>query len=835
MLERSRDLVNGRCNEEIYAPELADVLTQGDADALRAAELVELPVQRVEMPDATPRWILFRKIALRDRDGVPNHILEFGEDLTERENAERRVASLNRILTVLSEINHLIIHTRDRTALLEQARLVMQEKGGFRAVWIHVAQGDRPEFFVDAEVRAFAEAILREIENPARRCWPKRQLHCATLECCNADLSAELRCRGLQSLIHLPLVSGDVHWGDIGILGAVDKRFTDEEQSLLDELAGNLSFALDALHLEEARLAAERTLELSARVFENNSEGIVITDDANRIVMINKAFTTVTGYNADEVIGKTPALLNSGRHPPEFFAQMWHTLQEAGEWRGEVINRRKNGEDFPEWLTISQVRDDENRVTNYVAVFSDLTGRRRIEASLDFLAHYDPLTSLPNRDYFGTRLAQAVKEAHEQNRRVAVMYLDLDRFKLVNEIVGQAAGDKLLVEVSTRLLAEADSKMDVARLGGDQFAVLLPGVESVAQATQAVLRYQDRLCQPYLHVIDHDIHVSASIGISVYPDDGADAETLARNADSAMYKAIEEGGNTYRFFREDMHQDAAARVQLESKLHHALERGELSVHFQPFVSGASGRVVGAEALLRWHCPELGGQVSPATFIPLLEEIGLIRQVGEWVLHKACAEVRRWQTMTGEKLFVAVNISALQLTADLPQLIADAIAAHGISPDQLEIELTESAIMRDADHGVRLLDEMNALGIPISIDDFGTGYSSLSYLKRLPASTLKIDRSFVLDIHGDVEAVSITRAILALGHSLRLNIVAEGVETEDQVEFLCHNGCDLLQGHYFSKAIDAEAFLCLLTDSPVFALPTVSPRPFQLLRSNRLQA
>ncbi|MBI4984573.1 MAG: EAL domain-containing protein [Rhodocyclales bacterium] len=835
MLGRSRDFLTGRSNEEIYAPEFADFLAQGDRQALGEPGLVALPVRRVDMPAAASRWIGFSKTALRDRAGVPQYILEFGEDLTERVDAERHVARLNRVLSVLRDINRLIIHARDEQGLLAEARRILQEQGEFSAVWIHRGSGSQVQLIADASMHDFAGRIREEIDNPQRRCWPERNLHCQALECCNRELARELQQHGLQSLVHLPLRSGEVVWGDIGILGAVGQSFSAEERALLEELAGNLSFALDAMHQDQRRRAAEYKLELSARVFEHNSEGIMITDDANRILMVNRAFTALTGYSAAEVIGKTPALLNSGRHAAEFFEQMWRTLEQEGEWRGEIINRRKNGEEFPEWLTLSLVRSDDGKVTNYVAVFSDLTARRKIEARLDFLSHYDALTALPNRDHFGARLALTLAAAKEDEKRVAVIYFDLDRFKLINETVGHVAGDHLLVEVSSRLAAEAKSKLDVARLGGDQFAIVIPGLDSAAQATQHVMRLQEKLCQPFLRGSDQEIHISGSIGISVFPEDGDDAETLTRNADSAMYQAIADGGNTYRFFRQEMNERAAERVEIESRLHHALEQGELTVHFQPFVKAASGRIVGAEALLRWFCPELGGNVSPATFIPLLEDTGLIRPVGEWVLHQACAEVRRWRARSDRELFVAVNISALQLNSELPQLVAAAIAEHGIAPQQLEIELTESAVMRDADTGIRILHELQALGVQLSIDDFGTGYSSLSYLKRLPMSTLKIDRSFVLDTPDDAEAVSITRAILALGHALHLNIIAEGVETSEQVAFLCENGCDLLQGHFFSKALPAADFRRLLAENPVFAATAVTPRPLQLLSGKRLHA
>lgn len=960
MLGRSRDLLCGRSNEEIFAPAIADVLSHSDSQVLEQPGLVKLPLQRIEMPGAAPRWIAFSKTALRDRNGVPQYILEFGEDLTEREAlsrklteqlhfleqlveafpgpvfskdldgrylvvnarfermigrprsellgktvvdiipeesqgehveadralldgegkqvyearlknadgsvvetmfykagyqgsdgkqsgivgialdisarkaAERRVASLNRVLMVLSEINQLIIYTRDRTKLLEETRRILQETGKFSTVWIRVRHEDRSVILADDAMRDYVVRIFGELENPKRRCWPEKRLHCRTLACCNVNLSRELHALGLESLIHLPLRYGDIEWGEIGILGAVEQTFSKEEQSLLEQLAGNLSFALDALRQEELRRSAESELALSARVFENSSEGIVITDASLRMVLVNKAFTTVTGYAADEVIGNTPAMLGSTRQPPGFFRKMWRTLQKQGEWHGEVVNRRKNGEDFPEWLTISQVRNEAGEISNYVAVFADLTARRKSEERVEFLANFDSLTALPNRNHFNNRLATVLAESKEQGKRLAVIYFDIDRFKLINETIGHHAADRLLIDVSTRLLGETRSNLDVARLGGDQFALLIPSMDTVAQATQTVLRIQESLRAPFTHGdSDQEIHMSASIGISVFPEDGDDAETLVRNADSAMYKAIEEGGNAYRFFRQEMNERAAERVQLESRLYHALERGELSVFFQPFVATETGSIVGAEALLRWKCPELGGYISPATFIPLLEETGLIRSVGEWVLGHACAEAARWQQITGEQLFVAVNISALQLTDDLPHLVAKAIALHNIAPAQLEIELTESAIMRDADHGIRMLHELKALGVRLSIDDFGTGYSSLSYLKRLPMSTLKIDRSFVMDIPDDSEAISIARAILALGHSLHLDIIAEGVESVAQAEFLCHNGCDLLQGYHFSKPVNADDFLSLLIERPRYHLPQDSSRNLQLLSGKRL--
>ncbi|HEY6898187.1 MAG TPA: EAL domain-containing protein, partial [Rhodocyclaceae bacterium] len=747
---------------------------------------------------------------------------------SERKAAERDVVRLNRVLTILSEINKLIIYTRNRQQLLEDARRIIQDVGGFPGVWIKMQDGEQERLIATQGLEPVIRSIYTELDKPSRRCWPKRSLHCQSMHCCDQGLSGELQKLGLKSMLHLPLQSGETQWGDIGILGGIDQVFSDHERELLNELAANLSYALESIHQEERRHIAEDKLELSARVFENNTEGIIISDADNRILMVNKAFTALTGYGADEVIGQTPSILSSGRHDQQFYRQIWAALARDGEWRGEIINRRKNGEDFPEWLTISVVRGEDGRILNHVAIFSDLSARRKIEERLDFLAHHDSLTALPNREHFHRRLEQTLVEAKHKAQRVAVLYMDLDRFKLINESAGHTVGDLLLVEVASRLLSVASCREDVARLGGDQFAVMVPAMGAAEQAEQFVTELQAAIGKPVLDIIDQDIHISASIGISVYPEDSEDADTLLLNADSAMYKAIEDGGNTHRFFHQAMNERASERISLEGKLYHALERGELSVVFQPFVEAETGRVVGAEALLRWHREDLGGSVSPTIFIPLMEEIGLIRQVGKWVLNRACQEVKRWQAIAGDEIFVAVNISALQLDDDLPGIVANAITEYGIAPRQLEIELTESAVMRDAERGIELLHRLKALGIQLSIDDFGTGYSSLSYLKRLPMTTLKIDRSFVSDMPDDLEAVSITRAILALGRSLNLNIIAEGVEAREQVEMLRDNGCDLLQGYYFAKAMTAEAFRSLLKEAPVYSMPPRT-QPIRLIR------
>jgi diguanylate cyclase (GGDEF)-like protein/PAS domain S-box-containing protein len=931
ILGRSRDTLIGRSSQEIYAPEFAERLLATDQEALAGGQVVHLPPERLDMPGQPPRWLSYRKLSLGDRDGQPQYVLEFGEDVTERERlyqemrehlhfveqlleampgplfykdaegrylgangaferfigrsraqlvgrtvydisppelaavydqadrdllasggtqiyesrvtradgsiadvmfhkavfrstggeqggivgfaldisqrklAERRVAQLNRILTVLGATSQLIIETRDRDRLVGETARLLCEKGGFPVAWVSLEDTGAPWVWGPPGAPTTVARLLEVVARPeGRPCWPRTRLSCRRPGCCDQELMTVLADAGFHSMIHLPLEYLGAVRGNVGILGGEEDLFDGDEDRLLAELATNIGHALEALHQEQARRAAEEKLQLAGRVFENNAEGIIVTDADNRIVMVNKAFTLVTGFEAEEVVGRNPSMLSSGRQDPEFYRQMWRTLRQRGEWRGEIVNRRKNGEYFPEWLTISMVRSDAGEVTNYVAVFSDLTARKQVEERLDFLAHYDALTALPNRILFTDRLDRALVQAARAGQKVALLFLDLDRFKLINETIGHSAGDELLRTVSDRLRAAAGTDDSVSRMGGDHFAVFASGLATADEAAGYARRLQKALEQPLF--AGREIHVSASIGISLFPDDGEDSETLAMNADSAMYQAIADGGNTVRFFRQDMNRENSVRVQIEGRLHRALERGELKVFYQPFVSAATRRVVGGEALLRWENPELDGFVSPSVFIPLLEETGLIMPVGEWVLGCALDEVARWRALAGDTLVVAVNVSAVQLADDeLPRKVATMLAERELDPGCLEIELTESAVMRDPQRGIRLLREFKILGIQISMDDFGTGYSSLSYLKQLPIGVLKIDRSFVMDTPGDGEAVTIVRAIIAMGHSLGLHVIAEGVESQAQADFLGEAGADILQGYFCSAAVPAEDF------------------------------
>jgi len=554
----------------------------------------------------------------------------------------------------------------------------------------------------------------------------------------------------------------------------------------------------------EAQRRAEERLRLYATVFSNASEGMTITDAASRIVAVNPAFCAITGYGEGEAVGQNPALLNSGRQDRDYYRRMWAELAATGTWRGEIWNRRKDGAVYPEWLSITAVHDEQGRTTHYIGIFSDITERKESEQRIHHLAHHDALTGLPNRLLLDDRIEQALLKSKRDGSITAVLFLDLDRFKNINETLGHEVGDELLVQAVKRaatVLRETDT---LSRHGGDEFVVVLPELDQPQDATLAARKLLQALGQPYA-LAGHQLTVTASIGLALHPDDGATASALLRNAETAMYRAKEEGRNTLRYYSADMNFASLGELLLETHLRSALDRGELLLHYQPKIDARSGRLVGAEALMRWNHPQQG-MVSPALFIPLAEECGLINPLGEWALHTVCAQQRKWLDAGLAVVPVAVNVSARQFThQDVPALVAATLAQSRLSPELLELELTESLLMHNAEHAAAVLGNLRGMRISLAIDDFGTGYSSLSYLKRLPVQALKIDKSFVQDIGADGEAVKLAAAIIALAHSMDLHVIAEGVETEAQREYLARHGCDQFQGYYFDRPMPAEEF------------------------------
>ncbi|NJD07921.1 MAG: PAS domain S-box protein [Methylococcaceae bacterium] len=549
------------------------------------------------------------------------------------------------------------------------------------------------------------------------------------------------------------------------------------------------------------RKKAEEQLRQAQRVFDHTAEGIIVTDAQVRIVAVNRAFSEITGYSEADVLGRDPKLLASGRQDADFYRTMWASLIQTGCWFGEIWNRRKSGEIYPEWLNISSVEDEQGQVTHYVGVFSDITVAKRSQEALEFLTHHDSLTDLPNRLLCRSRLEHAIQRASREQRKVAVLYVDLDRFKGVNDSLGHPVGDQLLKIVARRMGGRLRQDDTLARMCGDEFVVLLEH-SATPHSVVAVAHSLLGLFASAQVVGKHDVYITASIGISLYPDDGEDADGLLRNADLAMRQAKALGRNSYHFFTAALADQASERLQLETALRRAADSGELMVYYQPQIDLLTGTLVGVEALMRWNHPDMGW-ISPARFVPVAEEMGLIGQLGAWVLQEACRQVIQWRRAGLQVGRVAVNLSVKQLEWEtLLPLVSETLVATGLAPGALELEVTESMIMRQTGRAVVALESLRDLGVRLSVDDFGTGYSSLSYLQRLPLHLLKIDQSFVRDLDRDSGDEAIVRAIIGLGRSLGLEVLAEGVETEAQAVWLQREGCQLAQGYLFGRPVSA---------------------------------
>lgn len=545
----------------------------------------------------------------------------------------------------------------------------------------------------------------------------------------------------------------------------------------------------------------EEQLQMIETVFRTSNEAIMIADQNGLIKTINPAFSRITGYAPEEVQGKNPSMLSSGRHDEHFYQDMWQEILKHGSWSGEIWNRRKNGTIYPEWLSVSVVHDSEGKVSEYVAVFSDITKRKNDEAQIVRQAYYDELTELPNRTLLSDRLNLAIITADRDEQMIALLFIDLDRFKFVNDSMGHEYGDDLLKQVAKRLnncVRETDT---VARFGGDEFVILLHNVKSDADAAHVAAKLIDQLSEPFL-LAEREVIIGASIGIAMHPGDANTAETLIRNADLAMYKAKQSGRNQTHFFTAAMQEHANQRMTLEQDLRHALDREQLEVFYQPVVHGRSGRITGVEALLRWHHPERG-MIPPDAFIPLAEETGLIGDIGEWVLETACAQLRHWSD-NGLNLYLSVNISERQRELGLEaEVVRDILERNRINPSQLVLEITEGLLLQDSEETIGWLNGFKQVGVNLAIDDFGTGYSSLSYLRRFPVDTLKIDREFVRDLNTDRYGDSLVSAIISMAASLELRLIAEGVETEAQRSTLAQQGCQFMQGYLFSRPLPAE--------------------------------
>jgi len=551
---------------------------------------------------------------------------------------------------------------------------------------------------------------------------------------------------------------------------------------------------------------AEYEHRIASEVMRSMSEAVAVLDWNQNFIAVNKAFAGITGYAEDEVIGQPASLLDSRQHEEDSTARMLGGLQQDGRWSGEAWKVRKDREEILCRLEINVVPDASGLRRLYVLVLNDITEQKRAEQELRYLANYDSLTSLPNRSLLSERLSRAIVRARRENGRVAVLFIDLDRFKDINDSLGHATGDRILRAAAARVQQTVGAQHTVARLSGDEFTVVVEDIGSSREAEDIAQRIITAFKQALSFGDGLELAVSPSIGISLYPDHAQVPTDLLKHADTAMYQAKAAGRHTYQLYSEKMDEKTRHRAILANALRRALERNELSLVYQPRMSLKQQRITGVEALLRWHSKEFG-EVSPGQFIPLAEESGLILEIGAWVLREALLTLRQWHELGLQHLIVSVNVSALQLQrGDLADVVARTLAETGMAAAHLELELTESVIMANPETNADTLRACRRLGVSLAIDDFGTGYSSLAYLKRLPLTTLKIDQEFVGDLTHDVDDEAITSTIINMGHSLLLNVVAEGVETAAQLQFLHDHGCDEIQGHWISHALGAEACL-----------------------------
>lgn len=771
------------------------------------------------------------RIVLSDRD---DEITRLGRTLNGMLDAivasEHQLDKLNQVYAAWAESAAIIVREEDEKTLFKQICQIMSEKVGMTLAligkfdqdgWLEIiACSDEDSEYV-RNLRVSSNPSLPEGHGPVAVSLREK-----TSSVFNdflgdprtAPWQVQAMKANIKSAACFPVFrKGEVYAGLV-VYSTEIGFFNKEVSTLLNGLSKEISFAIDNYERERIRILNEVELSLAATVFKHSQEGIVITDADKRILRVNHVFTEITGFQPEEVIGNTPAILNSGSQGREFYQEMWAHIHEHNYWQGEIVNRHKDGRNYSEWLNISRVMDSNGNVTHYVGTFSDISDRKINEERIFRLAFYDPLTELPNRRLLIDRIQELL--AHQQRKPAfaALLFLDLDRFKIINDSYGHDYGDQFLIEVGRRIKTCIREQDVLARLGGDEFVILLDDLpENKANAAASaelvsrklldvlsdgyVFNYKDRSGQ----VTTTHHHSSASIGVTIFHGREYSLEDLLKQADMAMYQAKQAGKNTMRMFDPEMQRQLNKRTEMENEMRIGINEGQFEMYYQIQVDD-KGRSVGAETLIRWIHPAKG-VIRPDDFIPLAEETGLIVEIGEWVFREACKTVRRWANDESTRgMTVSVNVSAKQLAESLfVSRVSQILEEEQADPSRIKIEITESAVLSNLSETVSVMKRLQELGISFSMDDFGTGYSSLSYLQSLPIRQLKIDKSFVRDFAADSYDAAIINTILTLGRSLGLDVVAEGVETEDQYRYLMDHGCRYFQGYLFGKPVSLPEF------------------------------
>jgi len=771
--------------------------------------------------DGSRFWASTVITVLRDRAGNIKGFSNVTRDITRRKRLEKKMRQQNEYLATLNEtalalMNRLELDDLLKTIVTRAGALVGTPHG-----FVCLLEPEGADMVVQVGVGILNQYVghrRRRGEGLVGKVWqtgkPLAVKDYGTWPDHLTDVDFNLLC----AVVGVPLKSGPEVVGVLGLTYLEEGRAFGEDQILLlTRFAELASIALDNARLYAAaqrelaeRKRAEEQIRFQASLLDQVRNAVIATDLEGRILYWNKFAEMLYQWRSEEMTGKSILEVIAYQEQKERAEEILENLKTADHWEGEFTAQRKDGTTFPVYAVAVPIKEANGSIKGFVGVSMDIAQRKRDEETIRHLAYYDALTDLPNRVLFTNRLNLMIAHARRNRQLLAVMFLDLDRFKTINDTLGHTIGDRLLQSVAQRVrrcLREVDT---VARLGGDEFALLLLGITHVEDAARIARKILETL-KPSFTFEDHELRITASIGIALYPNDGEDAQTLLKNADTAMYQAKEQGRNSYKFYNPTMNATALERLALENSLRRALERGEFVVHYQPRVNLATGHIVGMEALVRWQHPELG-LIPPSTFIPVAEETNLIVALGEWVLRTACAQNKAWQEAGFPPLCVSVNLSAhLFKKRNLVEMVAWAVRETGLDPDCLDLEVTEGTVMENAETTISTLRGLKGMGIRLSIDDFGTGYSSLNYLKRFPIDTLKIDQSFVQDIFTDPDDAEIAKLIVAMAHSLKLKVIAEGVETEEQLAFLHAHQCDEMQGYLFSKPVPAEVFTQFLQE------------------------
>lgn len=803
----SSQAIRGGSFEEFFTPASKPAIQEGIGDAFSQGQGAAEGF--VAASDGSKLPYRFQTSRL-DGYGRPLAV-GLGLNIHYEKAVEASLERSNRVLRTLHQANEALVQAESEDQLLDQLCAILTGEGNYSGAWVGFITNEDPAYLQVQAARAqegrpaLASGDSFPLDQPAIEGNPfqtavregtPRRLTGVLLPHNVLPSSPEAGAFQDKNLAILPIGSQPVR-GLMVVCSWDPDSFSGNEMSLLAELAGDLDYGIGVLRLRNERLQHLAALRRSATVFEHSAEGIIITDPQTQIVAVNDAFTRITGYTESEVLGQTPRMLSSGLQGADFYRTMWVALEQQGVWRGEIWNRRKNGEAYPEWLTISEVRDDSGDLCNYVAVFSDITKARKTEEELTHLTYYDPLTDLPNRALFREHLGHALASIDRSHQILAVINLDLEGFGRINDSLGPQVGDSVLKTAAQRLRQSLREGDTVSRPGGDEIWILLEDLQHGEDSSKVVHQILAELAAP-LTVHGRTLRLEAAAGIALAPFDGTSVDEVLNNASTALHRAQACPTRPVQFFSKDMGDKASRRLDLEHALKRALEEEELEAWFQPQVSPATGEVLAAEALVRWHHPDWG-LVSPSQFIPIAEDSGLVVPLGEWMLAQAIQQVAKWRAQGLPVQRIGVNVAAAQLqSTNFPQKVADQLQQAGLPPHCLELEITEEGLLADVDPALATLHELAEQGTRLAIDDFGTGYSSLAYLKRLPVDTLKIDKAFIDGLPDDDHDRSIVEAVLAVANQMGLETVPEGVETTEQAAWITQQGIRCAQGFLWSR-------------------------------------